>query len=76
MGQGLRIRLTMQGTRVRSLVRGDSTCWGAIKPVCPHTPEPVLLNKRSHRDKAPSHGNQEEPLLATTRESPPRAMKA
>ena len=30
---GLRIRLSMQGTRVRSLVQADSTCLGATKPV-------------------------------------------
>ena len=32
--QWLRIRLTMQGTRVRSLVWEDPTCRGATKPVC------------------------------------------
>ena len=31
--QWLRIRLPMQGTRVRALVREDSTCRGATKPV-------------------------------------------
>ena len=30
--QWLRIRLTMQGTRVQSLVREDPTCCGATKP--------------------------------------------
>ena len=30
---GLRIRLSMQGTRVRSLVQDDSTCLGATKPM-------------------------------------------
>ena len=29
----LRIRLPMQGTRVRALVREDPTCHGATKPV-------------------------------------------
>ena len=33
VAQWLRIRLPMQGTRVRSLVRGDPTCCGATKPV-------------------------------------------
>ena len=33
MVQWLRIRLPMQGTRVRALVRGDPTCCGATKPV-------------------------------------------
>ena len=31
--QWLRIRLSMQGTRVRYLVREDPTCRGATKPV-------------------------------------------
>ncbi|KAJ8790595.1 hypothetical protein J1605_004568 [Eschrichtius robustus] len=31
--QWLRIRLPMQGTQVRALVRGDPTCRGATKPV-------------------------------------------
>ena len=32
--QWLRIRLPMQGTQVRSLVREDPTCHEATKPVC------------------------------------------
>ena len=32
--QWLRIRLPMQGTQVRGLVREDPTCCGATKPVC------------------------------------------
>ena len=32
--QWLRIRLPMQGTWVRSLVREDPTCCRATKPVC------------------------------------------
>ena len=32
--QWLRIRLPMQGTRVRALVREDSTCCGATKATC------------------------------------------
>ena len=31
--QWLRIRLPMQGTRVRALVQEDPTCRGATKPV-------------------------------------------
>ena len=34
VAQWLRIRLLMQGTQVRSLVREDPTCRGATKPVC------------------------------------------
>ena len=33
VAQWLRIRLQMQGTRVRALVREDPTCCGATKPV-------------------------------------------
>ena len=33
------------------------------------TPEPVLLNKRSHCNEKPTHCNEEKPLLAATRES-------
>ena len=34
VAQWLRIRLPMQGTRVRALVREDPTCRWATKPVC------------------------------------------
>ena len=34
VAQWLRIRLPMQGTRVRSLVREDPTCRRAAKPMC------------------------------------------
>ena len=81
--QWLRIRLPMQGTRVRALVREDPTCRGATKPVrrnywaCALKPkshnywahvlqllkplslEPVLRNKRSHRNAKPAHRNEE-----------------
>ena len=33
VAQWLRIRLPMQGTRVRALVQEDPTCGGATKPV-------------------------------------------
>ena len=33
VAQWLRIHLSMQGTRVRALVRDDPTCPGATKPV-------------------------------------------
>ena len=39
--QWLRIRLPMQGTWVRALVREDPTCHGATNP-CATTTEPVL----------------------------------
>ena len=38
-----------------------------LKPVCL---EPMLCNKRSHRNEKPAHRNEEEPLLAATRGSP------
>ena len=51
--------LPMQGTWVWSLVQEDSTFRGATKPVCysywAHTLEPVLHNKRSHRNEKPKH---------------------
>ena len=37
--------------------------------------EPVLHNKRSHRNEKPAHHNEEQPPLAATRESPRAAMK-
>ena len=69
--QWLRIRLPVQGTRVRALVREDPTCRGAAKPVChnywtfepqllkPARLEPMLRNKRSHRIEKPTHRNKE-----------------
>ena len=73
--QWLRIRLPMQGTQVRALVREDPTCHGANEPVPQllslrsraHEPqllkpaclEPVLCNKRSHRNEKPMHRNEE-----------------
>ena len=34
VAQWLRVRLPMQGKRVRALVREDPTCRGAARPVC------------------------------------------
>ena len=34
VAQWLRVRLPMQGTQVRALVREDPTCHEATKPVC------------------------------------------
>ena len=39
------------------------------------TLEPVLHSKRSHHKKQPAHRNEDEPLLAATRESPHAARK-
>ena len=43
-----------------------------MKPVCLVT---VLCNKRSHHNEKLKHCNEEEPLLAATRESSHTAMK-
>ena len=65
----IRIRLPMQGTRVRSLVREDSTCRGTAKPVShnysahvlqllkPMSLEPVL-QERSRCNEKPVRCNQ------------------
>ena len=65
VAQWLRIRLPMQGTQVQALVWEDPTCrratktvhhnyWARVlqqlKPMCL---EPVLRNKRSHRNESP-----------------------
>ena len=71
VAQWLRICLPMQGTRVRALVWKDPTCCGATKPVRhnyrarapqllkPTCLEPMLRNKRSHRNEKPAHRNEE-----------------
>ena len=83
VAQWLRIHLSMQGTRVQTLVREDPTCHWATKPVShnywacaleavshnywAHVPqllkptllEPVLRNKRSHRNEKSMHCNEE-----------------
>ena len=63
VAQWLRIRLPKQGTRVRALVREDPTCRGATSPCATTTEptrlEPVLRNKRSHRNEKPAHRNEE-----------------
>ena len=47
VAQWLRIRLPMQGTWVRALVREDPTCRGATKPVC-HNDWACALEPTSH----------------------------
>ena len=47
-------------------------CCGGMKPVCL---EIVPCNKRSHYNEKPKHRNEEEPLLAATRESSYPTMK-
>ena len=62
--QWLRVRLPMQGTRVRSLVWEDPLCATTTEPVLyspratttePAYLEPVLRNKKSHCDEKPVH---------------------
>ena len=64
VAQWLRIRLPMQGTRVRALVRKDPTCRGATKPVR-HNYWACTLEPASHNYWSP---------CATTTEA--RAPKA
>ena len=54
VAQWLRIRLPVQETRVRSLVREDPTCRGAVKPVCHNywACEPQLLSPRATTTEA------------------------
>ena len=71
VAQCLWIHLPTQGTQVQALVREDPTCCGATKPVChnywacepqllkPARLEPVLHNKRSHRNEKSMHRNEE-----------------
>ena len=85
--QWIGICLPMQGTWVRSLVWENSTCLGATKQVRhnswayllqllkPACQEPLLYNVRSHHNETPTHCNEEQPLLSTTRESPCTAVK-
>ena len=59
----LRICLPMQETQVQSLVREDSTCHRAIKPMYHNywnlrAFEPVLHNKRSNHNDEPIYHNQ------------------
>ena len=61
----------MQGTQVWALVWEDPTCCGETKPVHhnywasvpqllkPACLEPMLRNKRSHRNEKPVHHNEE-----------------
>ena len=71
VAQWLGIRLPVQGTRVWAPVWEDPTCRGAIKPMrhnywaCtpqllrPTRLEPLLRNKRRHRNEKPAHRSEE-----------------
>ena len=85
VAQWLGVRLPMQRTRVWALVREDSTCRRAAKPVShnywarlpqllrPVRLEPVLRSGRGHCNEKPVHHNEEWPLLPATREKPVRS---
>ena len=62
--QWLGIRLPMQGTRVRSLVWEDATCFGATEPMSHNywslrALEPLCCNKWSHRSEKLGHHHKE-----------------
>ena len=62
----MRMSMVIQWLRICLPTRGFRMLWGHWD--CAQ--EPVLLNKRSHHNEKPLHPNKEQPLLATTRESP------
>jgi len=67
----------MQGTRAQSLVREDSACSGATKPVG-HTYWALSLespshNHWSHHSEKPTHRDEEQLLLTTTTDNPARS---
>ena len=74
VAQWLRTCLTMQGTRVRALVREDPTCRGATGPVSHNywacASGACARNKRGRDSERPAHRDEEWSLLAATRESP------
>ena len=82
------VDLPGQETQVRYLVREDSTCLRATRPMCrnywacvsqllkptfqilnPAHLEPVLCNKKNHRNEQSKHWNRDETPLTTTRQS-------
>ena len=74
----------MQGTQVQSLIQEDLTCHGATEPMhhsfSARALEPVLCNRRSHRNEKLAHGKQRgapsspqsEKAHAATRPSEPK----
>ena len=71
----LRTCLQVQGTQVWSLVWKNPHYHKATKPTChsywiSSTLVSVLGDKKSHCTEKPVHGNEEEPPLSATRESP------
>ena len=72
--QWIGTHLPMLGTQVRSPVREDSPCRGTTTRESERL-ELVLQNKRSNCSEKPAHGNKEQLLVATVRESPCKATK-
>ena len=79
MAQGLRIRLPMHQTRVRTLVWEDPTCRGATKPVrhnsCAWALEPAATTAeaRAPRARAPQREATAMRSLPTAKESGPHS---
>ena len=64
MAQWLRIRLPVQGTRVRSLVQEDPTCRGAPKA---HAPQLLSLRSRAREPQLSLHATTTEAHTPRTR---------
>ena len=87
MVQQLRVRLPMQGTRVRPLVHEDSTCCQATKPplsrdvqllsprAATEALEPVL-HKRSYHNEKLLHRNRSSPCLPQLGEAHAQPQRA
>ena len=78
MVQWIRICLSTQGTRFRSLVWEDSHAMEQLKPLQPAT-EPMCcdgqsLGTWSHRSEKPARRRREQTLLTKTRGGPRAAM--
>ena len=73
VAQWLGIRLLMQGTWVRALVREDPTCRGATKPVHHNYWSPCFATREATAISSPRIATKRSPPLATTREKPVRS---
>ena len=71
MVQWLRIRLPVQGTRVRALVQEDPTCRGATKPIEPQLLSPRAATTEAHAPRACALQRE-----ATAMRTPRTAMKS
>ena len=80
VAQWLRIRLSMQGTQVRALVREDPTCCGAAKPVrhnywSPHSATRKATAMRSLRTTTKSSPRSPQLEKACTQQRRPNTAK-